>query len=317
MHPAFASPLRRWLYAVKPASWPKVLAPALLGQVLGYMSAGTWSWGGAAVGLAFAACATCYVVLLNDWFDADVDAIKRQMFPEAGSPKTIPDGVLPAESVMLAGAGFGTMAAAIALCGELFLPGRAGLALAGLAALLLLVVYSAPPIRVNDRGGGELVEAAGVGLLVPWLSAYAQSGHATSSWYAWALPGLALLALSSAVASGLSDEESDRRAGKRTLTTLLGNDVARRTAEYAAFAGLVAWMLAVRLSGGAFPIVPAQAALLAAALPWRDMMRESPHALTNRFKSQARYKTALHRLVWGATLVLAVGLVAARWLGWA
>ena len=90
-----------------------------------------------------------------------------------------------------------------------------------------------------------------------------------------------------------------------------------RSKLHAAFAGLVAWMLAVRLSGGAFPIVPAQAALLAAALPWRDMMRESPHALTNRFKSQARYKTSLHRLVWGATLVLAVGLVAARWLGWA
>ena len=89
MHPAFASPARRWLYALKPASWPKVLAPAVLGHVLGYMSAGTWSWGGAAVGLAFAVCATCYVVLLNDWFDADVDALKRHMFPEAGSPKTI------------------------------------------------------------------------------------------------------------------------------------------------------------------------------------------------------------------------------------
>lgn len=219
--------------------------------------------------------------------------------------------------MLLAGAGFGAVAAAIALCGEIFLPGRDGLALAALVGLSLLVVYSAPPVRVNDRGGGELVEAVGVGLLVPWISAYAQSGHASSPWFTWTLPGLFLLALSSAVASGLSDEESDRRAGKRTLTVALGNDFARRTAEYAAFAGLVAWMLAVRLSGGEFPIIPAQAALLAAALPWRDLTRESPHALTNRFKSQARYKTALHRLVWSATLVLALGLAAMRWLGWA
>lgn len=317
MHPAFASPPRRWLYALKPASWPKVLAPALLGQVLGYMSAGTWSLGGAAVGLAFAACATCYVVLLNDWFDADIDALKRRMFPEAGSPKTIPDGILPAESVLLAGVGFGVTALAIALCGELYLPGREGLTLAALLALSLLVVYSAPPVRLNSRGGGELVEAFGVGLLVPWWSAYAQGGEPGSWWYAWALPGMVLLALASAVASGLSDEESDRRGGKRTLTTTLGNHLARRVVEYGAFAGLVAWLVAVRLSGGAFPVVPAQAALVAAALPWRALMRESPHALTNCFKAQARYKAALHRLVWGSSLVLAAGLVAARWLGWA
>jgi 1,4-dihydroxy-2-naphthoate octaprenyltransferase/chlorophyll synthase len=281
------------------------------------MSSGTWSWGGAAIGLGFALCATVYVVLLNDWFDAPVDALKRRMFPEAGSPKTIPDGILPAESVLLAGAGFGVTAVAVALCGELFLPGRAGLALAAVAALALLPIYSAPPVRLNDRGAGELVEALGVGAVMPWLCAYAQSGALESRWYVWALPGMVLLAFASAAASGLSDEESDRRGGKSTLTTALGNRRARATAEYAAFGGLVAWMLAVRLSGGGFPLVPVQVALLAAALPWRALIRESPHALTNCFKAQARYKTALHRLIWGACLALAAGLVVLRLLGWA
>ena len=233
MHPTSDSPLHRWFHAVKPASWPKVLAPAILGQVLGFMSVGTWSWGGAAVGLGVALCATIYVVLLNDWFDADVDALKRRLFPEAGSPKTIPDGILPAESVLLAGLGFGLTAVAIALCGELFLP-RAGLTLATALALALLPVYSAPPVRANDRGAGELVEALGVGAVTPWLCAYAQSGALQSDWYAWTLPGMVLLAFASAAASGLSDEESDRRGGKATLTTMLGNRRARATAEYAA-----------------------------------------------------------------------------------
>ena len=317
MHPAFTTSRRRWLHAVKPASWPKVLAPALLGQVLGYISSGTWSWGGAAIGLGFAACATIYVVLLNDWFDADVDALKRRMFPEAGSPKTIPDAILPAESVLLAGAGFGLSAAAVALCGELFLPGRAGLMLGGALGLTLLMLYSAPPVRLNDRGLGELVEALGVGVLVPWLGAYAQSGIVWSPWYAWTLPGLALLALASAAASGLSDEESDRRGGKATLTTQFGNRAARLTAEYAAFGGLIAWMLAVRISGGAFPLIAVQLALVAAALPWRTLTRESPHALTGCFKAQGRYKAALHRLIWGASLTLAVTLVVLRAVGWA
>src|SRR5690606_29918728 len=197
MHPAFASPQRRWLHAVKLASWPKVLAPALLGQVLGYMSSGTFSWGGAAVGLGFAACATVYVVLLNDWFDADVDALKRRMFPDAGSPKTIADAIVPAESVLLAGAGFGLMAAATVLCGELLLPDRLGLMLGGCVGLPRLMLCSAAPVRLNDRGVGELVEALGVGVLVPWWSAYAQGGVLLSEWYAWRLPGMALLALAS------------------------------------------------------------------------------------------------------------------------
>lgn len=317
MDVALASPQRRWWHAVKPASWPKVLAPALLGQVLGVMASGTFSWGGAVVGLSFAVCATIYVVLLNDWFDVEIDALKRRMFPEAGSPKTIPDGILPAESVLLAGAGFGVVALSLALCGELFLPGREGLTLLAGSALALLPVYSARPLRLNYRGVGELIEAVGVGLLIPWWSALAQGGPMTSPWYAWVLPGTFLLALASAAASGLSDEESDRRGGKRTLTTRFGNFVARQTAEYAAFAGLVAWMIAVRLSGGEFPLIPVQLAFLAAALPWRRLMRESPHALTNCFKAQSRYKSALHRLIWGSTLTLAVSLAALRWMGWA
>ncbi|HEY8376845.1 MAG TPA: prenyltransferase [Nannocystis sp.] len=317
MHPAFASPLRRWLYAVKPASWPKVLVPAILGQVLGFMSSGTWSWGGAAVGLGFALCATIYVVLLNDWFDVEVDALKRRMFPEAGSPKTIPDRILPAESVLLAGVGFGVMAVSIAMCGELFLPGRAGLMLGAVVAVALLPIYSAPPVRLNERGGGELVEAIGVGAVTPWLCAYAQSGVLDSPWYAWTLPGLMLLAFASAVASGLSDEESDRRGGKTTLTTVFGNRTARMTAEYAALGGFLVWMLAARTSGGGFPLLAVQVALLVAVLPWRTLVRESPHALTNCFQAQARYKAALHRLIWGASLALAATLLVLRLAGWA
>lgn len=317
MHPAFASAPRRWLYALKPASWPKVLVPAFVGHVLGAMSSGSWSWSAAAIGLGFAACATAYVVLLNDWFDADIDALKRKMFPEAGSPKTIPDAILPAESVLLAGLGFGLVAAALALCGELALPGREGLALAGCLALSLLLVYSAPPLRVNERGGGELVEALGVGALVPWWSAYLQGGALWSHWHTWTLSGLVLLAFASATASGLSDEESDRRGGKTTLTTLFGNQSARAVVEYTSIAALVVWVLAARLSGGDFPALAAQAALFAAAWPWRQLIRESPHARTNCFKAHSRYKAALHALIWGSCTALAVTLLVLRWLGWA
>src|SRR3954470_22644174 len=118
MHPAFLPLPRRFLHALKPASWPKLLVPTTVGQMLGAMSVGTWSWGGAEVGFGFTVAALMYVVLLNDWFDVRVDAIKRQMFPDAGAPKTIPDAILHPQTVLLAGIGAGLCAAAIGLCGE-------------------------------------------------------------------------------------------------------------------------------------------------------------------------------------------------------
>ena len=220
MHPAFLPLPRRLLYALKPASWPKLLVPMAVGQVLGVMSSGTWSWGGAAVGVGFTAAMLCYLVLLNDWFDARVDAIKRQMFPDAGSPKTIPDAILHPQTVLLAGIGFGLVGASIALCGEI-VTGRDGLALAGLMCLAMLPLYSAPPLRLNDRGTGELVEAAGVGVLLPWFNAYAQGGELVTRELLLVTPGLTALALASAIASGLADEDSDRAGGKATITTQL------------------------------------------------------------------------------------------------
>lgn len=314
MHPAFLPLPRRFLYALKPASWPKLLVPATVGQVLGAMSQGTWSWGGAAVGLGFTAAALVYVVLLNDWFDARVDAIKRQMFPDAGAPKTIPDAILHAQTVLLAGVGAGLCAASIGLCGELIV-GRPGLALAALLALAMLLVYSAPPLRFNDRGLGEFVEAFGVGALLPWLNAYAQGGDAAPRELLLVLPGLTALALASAIASGLSDEESDRAGAKSTLTTQLGNPAAREAVEYSVLAAALLWALAARVGQNLLSPFAFSAALAVLLWQWRAVVAISPRAVTNAFAEISSYKDALHRAVWGSALTLALTLALLRGLG--
>ena len=88
MHPAFLPLPRRLLYALKPASWPKLLVPMVVGQALGVMSSGTWSWGGAAVGLAFTVAMLCYLVLLND--SASKDETARVWDAQSGKPLTDP-----------------------------------------------------------------------------------------------------------------------------------------------------------------------------------------------------------------------------------
>ena len=70
-----APALRRWAFALKLASWPKLLVPTVFGQALGASFEGRVSWSAAALGAAFSVCLLIYIVLINDVADRRVDAI--------------------------------------------------------------------------------------------------------------------------------------------------------------------------------------------------------------------------------------------------
>jgi 1,4-dihydroxy-2-naphthoate octaprenyltransferase len=303
---------RRWAYALKPASWPKLLVPALLGQALGYAEAGRFSPLGLLFGALFTVADGVYIVLLNDWGDREIDALKRRLFPAGCSPKTIPDGVLPAHHVLAGGLAAGLALGAVALAAELWL-GRPGMFAAGALCLAMFASYTFRPLALNYRGGGELLEAAGVGVVLPWTNAYLQSGTALGPRYLALLPGFALLALASALASGLSDEVSDRQGGKSTLTTRYGNGAVRRGVEALVALGALAWAAAA-----ASPSVPWWAVAPAvAALAWHGgrLRAASAAAVTNAFREQGTYKGHLHRAAWQASLWLAAAIALARAIG--
>ncbi|WP_437676585.1 UbiA family prenyltransferase [Sorangium sp. So ce131] len=308
------SPGARWWYALKPASWPKVLVPALCGQAVGAAAAGRLSAGALAFGAAWMLADVAFVVLLNDWGDRDVDALKRRMFPHGCSPKTIPDGILPAGALLLAGLGAGA-AALLAAWGAGRALDRPLLLPLAVLALAVFAAYTLPPLRLNYRGGGELLEMLGVGGVLPVLHAYAQCGAVVPAWLCALLPGLLLLSLSSALASGLSDEESDRAGGKRTLTTTLGNAATRRAAEALLGLGAALWPAASALADRAPPawsVAPAAAI----ALGFRArLVRKSPAAVTNAFAAQAVYKADLHRAIWWGMAALSAAVLAAGLTG--
>jgi 1,4-dihydroxy-2-naphthoate octaprenyltransferase len=304
------SPGARWVYALKPASWSKVLVPAVCGHAVGAAAAGRLSAGALAFGALWMMADVAFIVLLNDWGDREVDALKRRMFPDGCSPKTIPDGILPAHALLLAGLGAGVAAllvawgAGVALDRPLLLP---------LAALgqLVFVAYTLPPIRLNYRGGGELLEMVGVGGVLPLLHAYAQCGVWAPAWLLALLPGLLLLALASALASGLSDEQSDRAGGKRTVTTLLGNAATRRITEALAGLGPLLWLAAPALAEGAPPLWSIAPGAAVALFFRARLLRKSAEAVTNAFAAQAAYKRELHRAIQGGIVALSAAVLAA------
>lgn len=305
------TPLARWRYALKPASWPKLLVPALLGQFLALEAAAVVSWRGAAYAAAFTVLDLVFIVLLNDWGDQDVDRLKRRMFPDGCSPKTIPDAILPARALLLGGSLAGALAVALAAHAESVL-GRAGLGFAAAGCLAIFFAYTMPPLRLNYRGGGELLEMLGVGVALPLVSGSFQLDHVPAAVYA-VLPGFAVLSLGSAVASGLSDEVSDDKGGKRTFVTMMGNTLGRRAVELCVGLGAALWLLGLMVPGApsAIAVLPAVGLVLFEA---RRLRAASAAATTNAFAAQARYKAHLHAAIWRgttllATLHLALGLL--------
>lgn len=300
----------RVAYALKPKSWPKLLVAAALGQALGVVAAGRFDPLGCGLGFAFTIFDLAFVVLVNDYGDREVDALKRRLYPDSCSPKTIADGILEARSVMQLGLGAGALALSVAVIAEVFAD-RPGAIVGALGCLVLFVGYTLPPVRLNYRGGGELLEMLGVGFALPWFNAYLQSGVAAPAVLGW-LPGFALLALASALASGLSDEHSDRRGGKVTFTTMFGPARVRTAVEGMYVGAMLVWAamgtLAPHLADW-WTTMPA-----VALMSWlhRDLTRAGRAREVDEPIGIARYKQALHRGVWWGALALAATLLV-RW----
>jgi 1,4-dihydroxy-2-naphthoate octaprenyltransferase/chlorophyll synthase len=308
------SAIARIRFALKPASWPKLLAPMLLGQALGVHAAlraghfdpgqGTWVL---VFGVVLSILNLAYIVLLNDFADREVDALKRRMFPDAGSPKTIYDGVLSAKQVLFLGLSAGALTLLLSAVMALWLSNPWFL-LGILVGLLVFWSYSLPPLRMNYRGGGELLETFGVGVVFPWIFYCAQSGRVFGA-ELLLLAGTTTLALSSAVASGLSDEESDRRGGKHTVVTALGNRMARRLILSALALCVPVWVLTGLISP--LPLWLTASAAAFVALGYLSVQRKNVGAERGEFARLSKLKLALHVTVWGGQLVLA-GLVVLR-----
>jgi len=294
---------RRWLYALKPASWPKLLVAALLGQGIGVASVGRIDLLGLALGLGFTVLLLSFVVLLNDWGDQEVDAIKRRLYPHDCSPKTIPDDVLDAGSVLMGAVGAGVLALAMAGAAQVLL-GRPGLVLAAVGCLLMLPLYTLPPVRLNYRGGGEVLEMLGVGFFLPWINAYLQSGQAMPAGVV-VLPAFTLLALASALASGLADEESDRLGGKRTFTTMFGAAAVRQAVEGLLAGAMLVWAALPWLAPSYAQLWMVLPVVVVMVADYRELLTDGRRAGDALHR---HYKQLLHQCIWRGGVMMAAML---------
>ncbi len=249
-------PLKRYLLATRPA----FLSITLVGCLLGCASAldAAFSWPLALATLLLALAAHAGVNVFNDYYDHlnGTDAANdERVFPFTGGSRFIQNGVLSPRQMLL----YALLLFAAVIMGGLWLIGEAGTGLfwIGLAGLSIGWAYSAPPLKLNSRGLGELCVAAGF-LLIVAGSDYVQRGAFAATPWLIGLP-YALLVTNILYINQFPDRKADRLAGKRHWVVRLEPAVAAR--GYMLILALAAAALAGLVLGGLLPT----AALIALA----------------------------------------------------
>ncbi|NJK89223.1 MAG: prenyltransferase [Myxococcales bacterium] len=208
--------LKAWIRSARTPSQLTIYLPLVLGQLFAPTFDG-WIFVGV---MAFAFFDHLYIVWGNDYADRGTDGRNPHPTPFGGGSRVLLDGSLHESQLAIAipSAAFG-----LVMTTGLLVVGSGALVLVPLAvfALLLLWMYSYPPVRLSFRGGGEVLQMLGVGLVLPLYGYAAQaSGAAGFPW--WTLGVSLPLQLGTALATTRPDEIGDRLVDKRTLSVILG-----------------------------------------------------------------------------------------------
>ena len=212
-----------------------------------------------------AACFHLGTNVINDYFDHATGADEANLTPTpfSGGSRVIQRGLMSPESVRNLAVVFFALGAVIGLYLTVVV-GPAMLAF-GLVGFLIGYLYSAPPLRLVNRGLGELAVAIGFGPTMV-LGAYCvQTGR--WSWEAL-LASLPLALLISAVLyiNEFPDKPLDARAGKKTVITRLS-----ATAAIRGYAVQIGAAYLIIIAGVLFGIMPFATllGLLALSMGWK------------------------------------------------
>ena len=305
---ALPNPVLRYFLATRPPFLSVTLVAALLGLATAWQSALPIHAATAFVTVAFALIAHAGINVLNDYYDAlnGTDAINTdRVFPFTGGSRFIQNGVLSLNET----ATFGALLLVLVALAGLWLTAvsASGLVYIGAAGLFIGWAYSAPPLKLNSRGAGEICVWAGFALIAVGAD-FVQRGS-FSPLPLIAATGYALLVTNILYINQFPDRKADETAGKRHWVVRLGAERARwgygliAIAAYgfvlgAIVSGVLPWLALVAL-------LPATLSARAA----RDLLR---HA-----ESPGQLAAAIQMTIAAATLhglLLAVAMVAARLL---
>ena len=216
--------LRSWIQASRPLAQANLAGPVLLGQALAFDRTGRFGWSWLLALFAWTLLDQLVIVWANDYADREHDVGGASKTPFSGGSGVLPEGKLRPEA--LKRAALGAYGLLLALGAALSILRTFWVLPLTLAAGLLLWAYSYRPLRLSYRGGGEHLQALGVGVVLPLLGFSVQASELVS--FPWtALIPTYLFGFAGNVATALPDVGLDRRAKKRTWPVRFGPNTSR------------------------------------------------------------------------------------------
>lgn len=220
MEKTVAHNLNNWWLATRTPSLLKVALPLGLGLAMGYGQTGEIRPVYILFALLFGWLDQLYIIFFNDYADSKADILHSKKYPELIDKRVIPNGLIQPRSILAAGAISALLVLLLGAALSLWFD-RAFAFPMIIFALLILFAYSFKPIKLNYRGGGELLETLGVGLFLPIMGFYLYTGKLSIS-PIWIAP-LIFTTLAGSISSGLKHVPADRETGKKTVAVLFGS----------------------------------------------------------------------------------------------
>jgi 1,4-dihydroxy-2-naphthoate polyprenyltransferase len=229
-----------WLMAARPKTLPAAAAPVFVGTAYA-ATLGTFRPLTFIATLLGALLIQIGTNLSNDYSDARRGADTEDRL---GPVRVTAGGLVPPKQVLIAT--YVTFGLAVLVGVYLVLTSGWQLLLVGLLSILAGVLYTGGPRPYGYEGLGEVFVFLFFGIVAVTGTFFAQ--RETLPWEAFVLAvPVGLLATAILMVNNIRDQETDRRAGKRTLAVRLGRDRSRigyAAIVYLAFATApLAWAL--------------------------------------------------------------------------
>jgi 1,4-dihydroxy-2-naphthoate octaprenyltransferase len=237
--------LNAWLLAIRPRTLPAAAAGVVMGSALAWHD-GFFRLDAALSCLLAALLLQIGSNLANDVFDFE----RGTDTPERLGPLRVTQaGLLKPAQVKI---GMIVVFVLAALFG-LYLAWLGGwpVIMIGIAAILAAIAYTGGPFPLGYHGLGDLFVFIFFGLASVAGTYYVQAGFVSAAaWWMTVPPGLIITAI--LVVNNLRDLENDRKAGKRTLAVILGEQatktqyllcmiIAYLILPFAALIGVIPW----------------------------------------------------------------------------
>ncbi|MCC5815378.1 MAG: prenyltransferase [Leptospira sp.] len=219
----FIRTILNWIQASRLPSQLYIFLPLVLGQAIGYQES-EWNITNLIQLTLYGIFIQLFIIYANDYADQETDSLNETYTIFSGGSRVLVEGKIKPSHIRYASYFMALLSFLITL--SLAYQGYLLSPIFWFLGILLLWMYSYPPFKLSYRGGGEFLQAIGLGIVLPFFGFYIATG--TISSYPWEILTILLpTQIACAITTSLPDQISDRISLKKTFSVLYGNIYAK------------------------------------------------------------------------------------------